>query len=422
MSRKFNLNDFTNEELEKMSYDLILTLEEKKEQVYLYDSEKDFAYVPFAYNTKFCRPKRQDLPQEKIVFVGEMRDEQKPVRQEAIKVLNDQGSVIVAACTGFGKTSIAINIASKIGLRVLVIVHRVLLAKQWKNRIEKFCPHNSAKIINPKDDMNKFDSTFGIINAINIPKFTRKNWSQFGLVIVDECHLILAQKISSALNYLTPRYLIGLSATPYRYDGLDSLFDLYFGTHKIVRELNREHDVYRIDTHLTYEYKIKAGRLDWAYVLDRQATNVNRNEKIIDLIREFPDRVFLVLCKRISQADYLYDRLKGLNENVDRLTGKKQDYYTECRVLITIVSKAGVGFDNPRLNSLIIAADVENYFIQYLGRVFRTQEVRPIIFDLVDDFRPLQKHYATREEVYEKAGGKTRIFSIAFPNFSWSNK
>ena len=48
---------------------------------------------------------------------------------------------------------------------------------------------------------------------------------------------------------------------------------------------------------------------------------------------------------------------------------------------------------------------MEEYFIQYLARVMRTEAVEPIIFDLVDNQKGLKKHFGQRKKVYLKAGG-----------------
>jgi superfamily II DNA or RNA helicase len=92
--------------------------------------------------------------------------------------------------------------------------------------------------------------------------------------------------------------------------------------------------------------------------------------------------------------------------NVYTFYGNDKIYENNARILLTTVSKCGVGFDDPRLNAMILAADVENYFIQYLGRVFRSEETRPIIYDIVDTNFVLEKHWKTRREIYKKYGGE----------------
>ena len=77
----------------------------------------------------------------------------------------------------------------------------------------------------------------------------------------------------------------------------------------------------------------------------------------------------------------------------------------ESRIIVASLQKCGVGFSHDVLDALIIASDMEEYFIQYLARVMRTEEVEPIVFDLVDDHKGLKKHFGQRKKVYTKAGG-----------------
>ena len=99
------------------------------------------------------------------------------------------------------------------------------------------------------------------------------------------------------------------------------------------------------------------------------------------------------------------------------MVGIKKTFNTESKVLIATVQKAGVGFDHPKLNALIIAADVLEYFIQYLGRVFRTEHSKPLIFDLVDNFSTFKKHFSSRATVYRKHCGKIKNFKNEFKDF-----
>jgi superfamily II DNA or RNA helicase len=229
---------------------------------------------------------------------------------------------------------------------------------------------------------------------------------------------VLADKLSASMRYLVPRYLIGLSATPYRPDGLNALFDLYFGTTKIIRKLFRKHTVYRVNTGFKPEVSLnKMGKVDWGSVIESQCSDEKRNEMIIKVIKHFSDRVFLVLCKRVNQANYLLERLEEEGEDVTSLIGKNQVYEQKSRILIGTSGKLGTGFDHPRLDSMILASDVEQYFVQYLGRVFRREEVVPFIFDFVDDYALLHKHFRTRNAVYIEHGGMVKDFNKEFGNF-----
>ena len=93
----------------------------------------------------------------------------------------------------------------------------------------------------------------------------------------------------------------------------------------------------------------------------------------------------------------------------------KQEFDRECRVLVSIQFKTGVGFDWPKANSLLLASDTSSYFIQNLGRVFRRVDTTPIVFDIVDDNFILLKHYRERKKVYDSVGGQVKSFNKYFP-------
>ena len=78
-------------------------------------------------------------------------------------------------------------------------------------------------------------------NALNVAKKGHQYFDCIGTVIVDELHVMGTEKLSEAFSYVQPRYLIGLSATPYRSDGMDSLLEAYFGKDKIYRKLHHQH-------------------------------------------------------------------------------------------------------------------------------------------------------------------------------------
>ena len=126
----------------------------------------------------------------------------------------------------------------------------------------------------------------------------------------------------------------------------------------------------------------------------------------------YPDRVFMIMIKRISQGEYLLDKLIELGESVTHMFGDTQEYDVDARILIGMISKVGVGFDHPNLDAMLLAIDAEAYYIQYLGRVlFRTKK-EPLIIDMVDNFSTLNKHYKERAKIYKQTGGKIKQLKL----------
>ena len=90
------------------------------------------------------------------------------------------------------------------------------------------------------------DVDFLICNVINIPKKDRMYFKNFGLVIIDEIHTICTDSFSRGLLYLFPDYMIGLSATPFRTDGMDRLIELFCGPEIIYRKLYKPFNTYKL--------------------------------------------------------------------------------------------------------------------------------------------------------------------------------
>lgn len=85
---------------------------------------------------------------------------------------------------------------------------------------------------------------------LTVTKLGRLFWYHacVDVCIVDECHLIMSRVLSQCLYGVEPRFLIGLSATPYRTDGLDPLLDAYFGPQRMSKEYLRQHTAVHVDT------------------------------------------------------------------------------------------------------------------------------------------------------------------------------
>lgn len=417
MSLLTHLSKLSLEERDQINSDLVLEIEKNKynkfaktEHIFAFTlNEDNTVCVPFAYGVNVLnlnRKNRDRFPVASVEFVGVLRDQQKDVFEEGKNTLSKNGFTMLSLPTGFGKTFLSIKLATVTKLKTLIIVNKIVLMNQWVEALQKVCPKASVQVLKSSAALD-ISCDFFIINAINIAKKPMHFFKDIGTVIVDECHLIMAECLSKCMAYLFPRYLIGLSATPYRTDGMDPLIQLYFGDDKIIKLLERKHIVYKVKTDFTPDYTLtKDGKVNWGSLLDSQSNNEERNELIIQIVKRFKDRNILILSKRIEQGNFLYNRLKEENENVTSLIGKQQEFDHEARILVGTTSKCGTGFDFPKLDCLILASDIQQYYVQALGRVLRRPDVEPIVFDLVDENQILRFHFESRVEVYKKIGGK----------------
>ena len=340
---------------------------------------------------------------------------QKPVNEFYGFEITDNGRFMLGNGIVTHNTITTLAISSIIKLKTLILVNKIVLVDQWIETIQKvFGTHARIQQIKTKGKINP-GCQFYIMNAINVAKRDPTEYEKLGIgfVIVDECHLIMTKIFSRALGYLCPRYLIGLSATPYRPDGFDSMLELYFGLRKVVRKLFKPHQVYFWETNIKIVAEKDAkGQLLWNTVIDAQTNHEERNKNIVNICQRHPDRNILILSKRIHQIDTLYNGLKELNEHVTLLKDNETSFDKDARILIATFQKVGTGFSHDKLDMLILATDAEEYFMQYLGRVFRRPDVQPIIMDIVDDNPILRRHFLTRRNVYQECGGKIYPYNL----------
>lgn len=420
MSVEIAKNDLSMSEIRTIKKDLTLKVVTNRakgktatKNDFIFDCDEKFIRIPFAYGRKYIEPEPLDIKAEARGFTGKLREQQTDIAAKSLRMLAENGSAIISACTGAGKTVTSIYVATVLQRKTLILTNKIMLIKQWAESIATFCPDLACQVLLPKKTVKNPDATFYIANPVNLPKFPKEFYDDIDVVIADELHQLISPKGLRNLFYLRPVFLIGLSATPIRYDSYDQCISMFFGTKEVGLKLMKYHTVYAIKTNYRPPVIINPVLgLDWNAVLDGQATDEPRNELVCDIIEKLPDRNWLVLVKRIKQAEFLEKILKIKGISCELLIGNKREYNKSAKVLIGTVSKVGVGFDNPRIDSLLVAADVKAYFVQSLGRCMRKPEIKPIVVDLVDDFNPLVKNYKERETVYKNHGGTIKELEI----------
>lgn len=372
-------------------------------------SQKTRALLPLAFGVSlgFAPPPTRDYPvAETVQFQGQLRETQKQIKSQTIAQLNEHKACVLSLHVGWGKSYFSVWLIAKLKLKALIVVNRIVLAKQWLELVRQTCPTASAAILEPKRFSGGLPNglpDIGIVNITNLSKFPHLEC--YGTLICDEVHLLVSKNLFRNLFCVAPRYAIGLSATPTRDDGLGRLIDLFFGGNRIEAKLERRHFVKIVQTGITLEFtRGYDGGMDWNSILNSQAEHVGRNRLIARLVEEHPDRNFLILVKRISHGQALMRLLDEKAVSNTNLLGTGTSFDRDARVLVATTSKVGVGFSHPKLDALIVASDIEAYFIQHLGRVFRTETVEPLVFDLVDANSVMKKHFATRKKVYQEIG------------------
>jgi superfamily II DNA or RNA helicase len=153
-----------------------------------------------------------------------------PVQQEALRALektrlagNAAGLVVLA--TGLGKTWLsAFDTARFAAKRVLFVAHREEILDQAVRTFRGIRPHALLGKYTGTSRTVDADVTFASIQTLSRrTHLDRFPADTFDYIIVDEFHHASATTYRRLLDHFTPKFLLGLTATPERTDGADLL-------------------------------------------------------------------------------------------------------------------------------------------------------------------------------------------------------
>lgn len=349
-------------------------------------------------------------------------DETRRIKQDEMKTsianhVDATKSCIVACPPGFGKTRMTLDLLAQwhghTRFASVIVTCRTVVKNQWLAAFKEFSPPPIVHILKVSDTLDGIQADIVMASIQTLSKWPYS--MSANLLIADEIHQLTSAKQSLGLLKISPQFLLGLSATPYRTDDLKCVIEWLFGSNKVAPAVNvtQKHFVYKINTGLRYELEFSTQgmkkTINWSALMDRQANDHTRTQYIVDLMDnpQFSHIQWLVVVKRNVHIDQFVGFCFTKNISVSSLGMGKNDYDPKARVIVGTVGKVGTGFNEPSRTGLVIAADTLNYYPQLLGRIFRNPETRtvPIVLDIVDDLTVLQRHYATRAQDYIRQGG-----------------
>ncbi len=162
-----------------------------------------------------------------ITFIGQLTS----LQTDALSQLLLYENGVLSATTGFGKTVIAAALIAQRKVNTLIIVDRTQLQLQWIEKLSAFLNISSQDIGQLGGGKNKLT---GKIDVVTIQSLTSKQElksfiTQYGQIIVDECHHISAFTFEKVLKQVRTKYILGLTATPIRKDGLHPIIFMQCG-------------------------------------------------------------------------------------------------------------------------------------------------------------------------------------------------
>jgi len=352
---------------------------------------------------------RLSLPEITLRFSGKLR----PYQQQAAEGILSKQFGVLEAGTGSGKTVVALSIIATRKQSTLILVHTKELLYQWRDRIKTFLNVDAGLVGAGKFDIQPI--TVAIVNT------ARRRLSEltphFGHLIVDECHRVPSSLFTETVSAFPSKFMLGLSATPYRRDGLGKLIGWSMGLHRVTVNTKVLNDIGAIlqpkiikrETAFRYFYDD-----DYQSMISALVTDRDRNGMIARDIRTQAKRGGLALVVS-DRVDHL-KKLAAITDTGTLLTGKtpakkrkeivKSLASGDVRVLFSTLSLIGEGFDCPSMDALFLTTPIKfsGRLTQVVGRVLRPAEGKePLVYDYTDSNVGLLDYQAKqRQKVFSQ--------------------
>ena len=396
--------------------------QEEPFKIYLENDSK--LYLPKFYGIdNYGKADQNILPKGKdidIKFSLNLKDEQKIPAEHTIKAYHEKGGGILSLPCGFGKTILALYFISILKKKTIVVVHKEFLMNQWIERIKFALPDAKIGIVQgDKCEIENSDIVIGMLQTLSMKEFPPETFDDIGHVIIDECHRIPSRVFSKALMKINSNYMLGLSATPNRKDGLTKVLKFYIGD-IIYSVKSNEKNIVKVDRYLlnsedeNYNKELVnfRGQVQMPTMVNNIANCPKRTKLIMDkVIYEInlnETRQFLILSDRKQHLEDMYKiaQNSGITSVGYYVGGMKKEKLKEnesCRILLGTYPMANEGLDIPTLNGLVLSTPKSD-IIQSVGRICRMkhENIQPLIIDMVDKFSIFENQSRKRFDVYKK--------------------
>lgn len=389
---------------------------EKREGTYYrtFIHGKGLEEIPVKCERKKCLPRKQikDALVTRIKVIKKEEDDYYGFE------LDGNRRYVLGDFTVTHNTIMALYIIAKLKLKTLVIVHKEFLLNQWIEKINEFLPDAKiGKIQGQIIDIEDKDIVIGMLQSLSMKEYPEDTFDSFGFTIIDETHHLAAEVFVRSLQKIVTKYILGLSATMERKDGLTKVFKMFIGD--IIYKMKRDKDegvlikavkfVTQDEEFNTVEYDFR-GNVKYSTMISKLCSFNNRTEMIISIIENElklnNKQQIIVLGQFKNILTYLYKAIEHRNIGTVGyyIGGMKEEQLKKSelkQIIIATYSMAAEGLDIKTLTTLILATpktDIE----QAVGRILREKHEQPLVIDIIDNHEVFKKQWDKRKAYYLK--------------------
>lgn len=400
----------------------------------LWNSERACDYADFIedYRIRYkIKKEQQKLAREsEVISIEKYKLEQNSMQVKFIESVMDlyesgENRALLISSTGTGKTYASAfalremlqKRAKETGrnVRALFLVHREQIAKQALRSYKNvFGERYSFGLLSGNSKNYKSDILFSTMQMMAREDIMKKfNANDFDIIIIDEVHRAGADSYQRIMNYFTPRFWMGMTASPDRTDGYD-IYGLF--NHNIAYEIRLQQAMEEKLLCPFHYFGITDLEVDGHVIDDDDLKNVQNFAKLV-----CDDRVQYIM-QQIEYYGYSGDRVRGLmfcsskeeaktlsvkfnmrglrtivltgdssqNEREDAILRLEQNEQENALDYILTVDIFNEGVDVPAVNQVIMLRPTESpiVFIQQLGRGLRKYAGKEyvVILDFIGNY------------------------------------
>jgi superfamily II DNA or RNA helicase len=314
---------------------------------------------------------------------------------------------LVVLATGLGKTFLA-AFDSQPAARVLFVAHREEILTQAMAAFRAIRPKaRLGRFGGGEKDFDAdvlFASVQTLSRAVHLSRFAP---TTFDYIVVDEFHHAAATTYRRMIDYFTPQFLLGLTATPDRSDGGDLLglceenlvyeCDLWFG---INRELLSPFKYFGVPDPVEYaQIPWRSGKFDEAALTEAVATQA-RAENALDQLAKRGGRKAIGFCVSRRHADFMaeFSRARGLRAVAVHSGETSAPRASALKALedgdldiVYAVDMFNEGVDVPSIDTVLMLRPTESpvIWLQQLGRGLRrsAEKTHLAVIDYIGNHR-----------------------------------
>ena len=335
---------------------------------------------------------------------------------------------VLVAPPGAGKTVMGCFVVAKRNLPTLILAHRKPILEQWRMRLMEFLNLSSHEIGQIGGGRSRRSGIVDLAMIQSMRSITDLEifFGGYGFIIVDECHHLPAFTFEACFRKAPVRYVLGLTATPYRSDGLESIITMQCGPIRYKLE-DRRTDLFRRLNIRETSFSFPADEHSSIQEIFRSLVSDEERNGLIaeDVIQALnKGRQCLVLTQWKEHCHLLAERLiqrgrapfvlsgeLGKKERASILASIDNSSPEKELLVIATGQYLGEGFDCPRIDTLFLAFPVsfKGKIVQYVGRTLRTHQDKSsvMVYDYFD-FKTaiLSKMHFRRLKTYKTLGFK----------------